>query len=90
MALEKETATYKAKLTELAPHEGKFVLIPGDEVVDTFGTYEDAMKEGYAKFGLTPFLVKQVHAYEQSSSFHDSFQSNAILHSSSSTKRESF
>lgn len=65
MALETELETYKAKLPELLQEEGKFVLIHGDQVIDTFGTYEDAVKEGYAKFKLEPFLVKQIQAVEQ-------------------------
>jgi len=66
MALEKELATYKQKLPELKGQEGKFVLIHGDEVVDTFTSYEDAMKKGYSQFGVnTPFLVKQIQAIEQ-------------------------
>ena len=66
MALEKELETYKNKLPELKAHEGKFVLIHGDVVVDTYSSYEDAMKEGYTKFGLDdPFLVKQIHSLEQ-------------------------
>lgn len=65
MALEKELETYKRKLPELkAQHEGKFVLIHGDEIVDTFSTYEDAIKAGYQKFQREPFLVKQVLAVE--------------------------
>jgi hypothetical protein len=64
MALEKELATYQAKLAELKRHEGKYVLIQGDQVVDTFTSYEDALKEGYKRFGLTPFLVKQILAIE--------------------------
>jgi hypothetical protein len=65
MALEKELETYKAKLPELKANEGKFVLIKGDSIVNVFSTYEDAIKEGYSKFGLEPFLVKQIHALEQ-------------------------
>lgn len=65
MALEKELETYKSKLPELKQHEGKFVLIQGDEVVDTYTSYEDAIKEGYKRFGLQPFLVKQIHSIEQ-------------------------
>jgi len=67
MALERELATYKEKLSELIANnnEGKFALVRGDQVVDVFGTYEDAIKEGYAKFGLEPFLVKQVQTIEQ-------------------------
>jgi hypothetical protein len=66
MALERELATFKNRLQELkAEHEGKFVLIHGDDVVEAFNSYEDAIKAGYARFGLGPFLVKQVHAIEQ-------------------------
>jgi len=60
MALEKELATYKAKLSELTQHEGKFVLVHDDRIVDFFSTYEDAIKAGYQNFKLEPFLVKQV------------------------------
>ena len=65
MALEKELETYKKKLPELKNNEGKFVLIKGEEVVDTFTSYEDAIKEGYKKFKLDPFLVKQISQVEQ-------------------------
>lgn len=65
MALETELATYRAKLPELKEHEGKFVLIHGSDVIDTFSSYDDAIKEGYSKFGLQPFLVKQIQGMEQ-------------------------
>jgi hypothetical protein len=65
MALEKELETYKQKLVELKEHEGKFALIQGDALVDVFTSYEDAIKAGYDKFGLEPFLVRQIHATEQ-------------------------
>jgi hypothetical protein len=64
MALEKELATYASKMPELASQIGKFVLIRGDEVLGTFTSYEDAIKEGYEKCGLSPFLVKQIEAVE--------------------------
>ena len=65
MALEVENETYQSKLPELAQHEGKFALIHGEEVVDVFGTYEDAIKEGYSRFKFEPFLVRQIHSVEQ-------------------------
>lgn len=65
MALEKELETYKNKLPELKQYEGKYVLIHGDEVIDTYTSYEDAIKEGYNRFKLGPFLVKQIHSVEQ-------------------------
>jgi len=65
MALEKEMDTYKKNLPELkAQHEGKFVLIHGADVVDTFSTYEDAIKAGYQKYKAEPFLVKRIYANE--------------------------
>ena len=67
MALERELATYKNKLPELLANaeDGKFALIHGDELVAVYGTYEDAIKEGYGRFKLEPFLVKHIEATEQ-------------------------
>jgi len=65
MSLEKELETYRSKLPEIKEHEGKFVLIHGDEIVDFFTSYEDAIKAGYQRFGLEPFLVRQINAVEQ-------------------------
>ena len=66
MSLEKELAVYRSKLPELkGENEGKFVLIHGEEIVDFFSSYDDAIKAGYSKFRLEPFLVKQIHALEQ-------------------------
>ena len=64
MALEKEMAVYEKNLPQWKEHEGKFVLIHGDEVVDFFASYEDAIKDGYRRFALEPFLVKRVQAIE--------------------------
>lgn len=65
MALERELATYKAKLPELKGSEGKFVLIQGEDMVGTYTSYEDAINQGYVKFGAsTPFLVRQIHTIE--------------------------
>lgn len=64
MALEKELATYHTKLPTMKEQEGKFVLIRGENVIDFFSTYEDAIKAGYQQFKLEPFLVKRVHATE--------------------------
>jgi len=66
MALEKELAVFQQKLPEfLAEHSGQYVLIHGDEVVDFFMSYEDAIKAGYSRFGLESFLVKHVEVVEQ-------------------------
>ena len=68
MALETELTTYKNNLNELkanVANVGKFVLIQGTDLVDVYSSYEDAIKAGYDKFGLRPFLVKQIHCEEQ-------------------------
>jgi hypothetical protein len=65
MALERELATYKAHLPSLLEKEGKYVLIHGDDVLETFAAYEDAIKDGYRRFGLQPFLVKQISSIEK-------------------------
>jgi hypothetical protein len=65
MSLEKELATYHEKLSALRADSGKWVLIKGDEIVDTFSAYEDALKRGYQDFGLEPFLVKRINAHEE-------------------------
>jgi hypothetical protein len=69
LALETELKTYADHLVELIPQAGKFVLIRGAEVVGTFDTYADALKAGYTKFQLEPFLVKQIAPAERVMSF---------------------
>lgn len=45
--------------------EGKFVVIHGTDVAGVWDTYPDALSAGYQKFGLRPFLVKQIERFEQ-------------------------
>lgn len=63
--LEKEIATYNAKLGEMLKHVGKFVLIHGDDVLGFFDAYADALKEGYRACGEAPFMVKRVAPHEE-------------------------
>ncbi|CAM2193258.1 DUF5678 domain-containing protein [Paraburkholderia kururiensis] len=67
--LERELAAYKRALPELLADEGKYVLVKGDEIVDRFTSYEDALKIGYGKFGLEPFLVKLIERNERVANF---------------------
>ena len=64
MQLRQEIATYREMLPELLRYEGKYVLIHGDRVIDTFASYADALRQGYADFGLQPFLVKRIAEIE--------------------------
>jgi hypothetical protein len=53
-------------LPEMArEHEGEFVLIKGTEVVGFFRDDPSAEREGRRRFGLGPFLVKQVREHER-------------------------
>lgn len=64
MSLEKELETYKAKLPTLNDEEGKFALVSGGDL-EIFATYDEAIGEGYSRYGLKPFLVKRIQAFEQ-------------------------
>jgi hypothetical protein len=66
MALETELATYTEKLTELIGQAGKFVLIHRHTLVDTFTSYDGALKAGYTRYGVNdPFFVKQIQAIDR-------------------------
>jgi len=41
-------------------HSGRFVVIKGEEFVGVFNTIQEALGEGTRRFGLTPFLIRQV------------------------------
>ncbi len=53
-------SVYEANLIELLANEGKYVVICGEEIEGAFESYDDALEAGYRKYGLTPFLVKQI------------------------------
>ncbi len=65
MALEQELATYQKNLKDWLEYEGKYVLIKGDMVCGFFSSYDDAVNDGYGKFKLDSFLVKQINTLEQ-------------------------
>lgn len=60
--LEKERKFFDRKKAELIDeHLGKFVLIKENELVGVFNTIEETLSEGARRFGLSPFLVRQVN-----------------------------
>ena len=65
MALEKELETFARELPNLLASSGKYVVISASEVAGVFAAYEDAIRAGYEKYGLTPFLVKEIQATER-------------------------
>lgn len=67
--LERELKTYNEHLPDLMSQAGKYALVHDGKVEGTFDTYEDAIKVGYGKFKLAPFLVKQIAPGERMLSF---------------------
>jgi hypothetical protein len=63
--LEKEAETYERHREELlAKHEGKYVLIYGEQVQGIFDTPMDAVRSGYQRFGHVPIFVKEIERVE--------------------------
>jgi hypothetical protein len=61
-----ELDTYeREKVRLLYEGRGKYALIHGTEVAGIWNTYGDALTAGYERFGLEPFLVKQIQAVER-------------------------
>ena len=64
--LEKERQYFSEHLAELvSQHLEKFVVIKNEELIGAFNTIEDALSEGAKRFGLAPFLVRQVTVGEE-------------------------
>ena len=63
--LDEEVAYYLAHLPEWHDHEGKHVLIHGQEHFGFFPTVDAALEEGFRRFGRIAFLVKQVRHDEE-------------------------
>jgi hypothetical protein len=66
MACEKEAQLFERKLPELMKHAGKFALIH-HESIEIFSNYADAVKAGYSRHGIDPFLVKEIKHPKQES-----------------------
>ena len=64
--LEQEIAAYNGMKAELEQHHmGKWVLIHGDELIDTFDVLDSAAQEAVRRFGRGPYLIRQVGAPEK-------------------------
>jgi hypothetical protein len=63
--LEIELQTYRQQLPNLLDKIGKYAVIKGQEVLGVYDSYEDALKFGYERFGLDPFLVKRIAPAER-------------------------
>jgi len=59
LAVERRTfAEHKAAL--LAAGENRYALIHGEEIAGVYESQQDAIDEGYRRFGNVPFLVKRI------------------------------
>ncbi len=59
--LQEELAFFEQKRPELVKtHLGKFALVKGRTLVDTFTTFQEAYAKGVELFGPEPFLVKPI------------------------------
>jgi hypothetical protein len=61
MPLEREHEVYDRRRPELHQrYRGLFVLIKDDDLVGVYPDAEAAFREGVTRFGMVPFLVRQV------------------------------
>ena len=68
VALEKELETFRHELPGLLndpANRGKFALVHGESVSGLYPTFDAALTAGYERFGLSPFLVKEVTDHEE-------------------------
>ncbi len=57
-----ERSTFEARRAELTGHEGRYVVIKGEEIAGVWPSYEEAIDGDYDRFGPVPFFVKQIVA----------------------------
>lgn len=61
-----ENAFFEASKAELLKtSKDQYVLIKGKELLGTYSLYQDAVNEGFRRFGNQPFFVKQILEQDQ-------------------------
>jgi len=64
--LTREEAAYQRQREQLVrEHLGQFALIHADDVVGVFPTVDEAMLEGYRRFGLVKMVCRPIRASEE-------------------------
>jgi hypothetical protein len=59
--LAEEMVTYRDHLPRLlAEYRGQFVLVKDADIAGIFTDRSEATQEGYRRFGIVPFLVRQI------------------------------
>ncbi len=70
MALEQELATFNKNLPDwLQTHEGKFVLVVGEELVGVFDNPQAAYEAGIQRFGNIAMLIREVRREDETAFF---------------------
>ena len=65
MELAPELETYEQHRERLIASDlGRWVLVHDSELAGVFDTQDDAIGEGYRRFGNVPFLVKEIEAFD--------------------------
>ena len=60
-SLDHEAAVFAEHVDEWRKaHLGQFVLVKGDDVIGFYHSLEQAFQEGTSRFGLGPFLIRQI------------------------------
>ena len=60
-SLHHEAAVFARHIEEWREaHLGQVVLVKGDDVIGFYSSLEQAFQEGTSRFGLEPFLVRQI------------------------------
>lgn len=66
MELQQELDYYRSiKIDLIRHHKGKFALIKGSELVNTFTTWDEAFNAGIERFGNVSFLIKLVQEEDE-------------------------
>ena len=68
MALERELELFSRELPNLLQVEGnrgKYALVYEARVDSVWATVDEALEAGYDRFGVNPFLVKQITEHEE-------------------------
>lgn len=64
--LEQERDFYDTHLEEwLRSLAGRFALVKGQELIGTFDTIDDAIREGGRRYGLQSFLVRRIEKTQE-------------------------
>ena len=69
--LEQEYQFFTSHLDNfLQNHLNEFVLIKGENIINFFKSYDEALKAGLSQFGNVPFFIKVVKKEEEVHYFH--------------------